>query len=120
MMGEVLFGRAADRTRHTVDRLLTIQNVAASPDRKSAESMGERQQKITFAEMRSSGVRGLLIYCADYKCSHYIAISGDRWPDDVRLSDLEPKFTCSACGKRGTDIRPDFHWDKPVALSRGY
>jgi hypothetical protein len=54
--------------------------------------------------MRSSGVRGVLIYCADYKCSHYIAISGDRWPDDVRLSDLEPKLTCSACGKRGADI----------------
>jgi hypothetical protein len=29
-----------------------------------------RPQKITFAEMRSSGVRGLLIYCSDYKCSH--------------------------------------------------
>jgi hypothetical protein len=38
----------------------------------------ERPQKITFAEMRSSGVRGLLIYCSDYKCSHYIAISGDN------------------------------------------
>jgi hypothetical protein len=25
-----------------------------------------RPQKITFGEMRSSGVRGLLIYCADY------------------------------------------------------
>jgi len=33
--------------------------------------------------MRSSGVHGLLIYCSDYRCSHYIAISGDRWPDDV-------------------------------------
>jgi hypothetical protein len=22
---------------------------------------------------------------------------------------------CSACGKRGADIRPDFHWDKPGA-----
>jgi hypothetical protein len=32
------------------------------------------------------------------------------------LYDLEPKFTCSACGKRSADIRPDFHWDKPVAL----
>jgi len=42
--------------------------------------------------MRSSGVRGLLIYCADYRCSHYLAISGDRWPDDVRLSDLELRF----------------------------
>jgi hypothetical protein len=29
--------------------------------------------------MRSSGVRGLLVYCAGYRCSHYIAISGDRW-----------------------------------------
>jgi Bacterial RNA polymerase, alpha chain C terminal domain len=80
--------------------------------------MSARPQKITFAEMRSSGVRGLLIYCSDYRCSHYIAISGDRWPDDVRLSDLEPKFVCTACGKRGADVRPDFHWDKPVALSR--
>jgi hypothetical protein len=26
----------------------------------------ERPQKITFGEMRESGVRGLLIYCADY------------------------------------------------------
>jgi len=37
--------------------------------------------------MRESGVRGLLVYCADYQCLHSIAISGDGWPDDVRLSD---------------------------------
>jgi len=80
----------------------------------------ERPQKITFAEMRSSGVRGLLVYCADYRCSHRIAISGDRWSDDLRLSDLEPKFVCSACGKRGADVRPDFDWDKPGSLDRGY
>jgi hypothetical protein len=49
------------------------------------------RQKITFAEMRASGVRGLLIYCSDYHCSHWTAISGDRWPGDVRLSDLEPR-----------------------------
>jgi hypothetical protein len=30
--------------------------------------MQERPQKITFAEMRSAGVHGVLIYCADYKC----------------------------------------------------
>jgi hypothetical protein len=36
------------------------------------------RQKITFAEMRASGVRGLLVYCADYHCSHWTAISGDR------------------------------------------
>ena len=26
-------------------------------------------QKITLAEMRASGVRGLLIYCSDFRCS---------------------------------------------------
>ena len=66
--------------------------------------------------MRSSGVRSVLVYCSDYRCSHYIAISGDRWPDDVRLSDLEPRFICSACGRRGADVRPDFDWDKDRAL----
>jgi hypothetical protein len=66
------------------------------------------RQKITFAEMRASGVRGLMIYCSDYHCSHWTAISGDRWPDDMRLSDLEPRFTCQACGRRCADARPDW------------
>jgi hypothetical protein len=44
------------------------------------------ERQITFGEMRESGVRGVLIYCSDYKCSHSIAISGDQWPDDVRIS----------------------------------
>jgi hypothetical protein len=66
------------------------------------------QQKITFREMRASGIRNLLIYCSDYHCSHWTAISGDRWPDGVRLSDLEPRFTCQACGRRGADVRPDW------------
>jgi hypothetical protein len=71
-----------------------------------------RQQKITFAQMRAAGVRGLLIYCSDYKCAHSVEISADRWGDYVRLSDLEPLFTCQACGKKGADVRPDFDWDK--------
>jgi hypothetical protein len=70
------------------------------------------QQRITLGEMRSSGVRGLLIYCSDYHCSHWTAISGDRWPDYVRLSDIEPRFTCQACGQRGADVRPNFDWEK--------
>jgi hypothetical protein len=68
--------------------------------------MTDRPQKITFAEMREQGVRGLLIYCQDYHCSHLIAISGDAWPNDIRLSDIEPRFVCKACGKRGADVRP--------------
>jgi hypothetical protein len=90
---------------------------AASGDESGDGGVLNRPQKITFAQMRSSGVRGLLVYCGDYRCSHYIAIGGDRWPDHVRLSDLEPKFVCSACGKRGADVRPDFDWylKKPVS-----
>jgi len=67
-----------------------------------------REQKITLGEMRHSGPRRLLVYCGDYKCAHSVKISADRWPDDVRLSDLEPVFVCKACGHRGADVRPLF------------
>ena len=64
--------------------------------------MADRPQKITFADMRDTGVRGVLIYCSDYRCSHSTAISGDRWPEDMLLSDLEPRFICSACANAPT------------------
>ena len=72
----------------------------------------DRPQKITFGEMRASGVRGVLIYCADYKCSHWIAVSADQWSGETRLSDLEDRFVYTVCGQRGADVRPDFGWDK--------
>ena len=81
--------------------------------------MPDRSQKITFAEMRESGIHGLLVYCADYRCSHSIAISGDAWPD-VRLSDIEERFTCRACGHRGADVRPDFNWNRMLLKAMGY
>jgi hypothetical protein len=67
----------------------------------------QRAQKITLGEMRSSGVHGLLIYCADYKCSRHVEIDAG-WPDDTRLSDLEPLLVCQICGRRGADVRPLF------------
>ena len=82
--------------------------------------MTERPTKITFAEMREMGVRGILVYCTDYQCSHSIAISGDAWPDNVRLFDIEPRFVCGACGKRGADVRPDFNWNRQPAAVMGY
>jgi hypothetical protein len=57
-----------------------------------------RPEKITVGELREGGVVGILVYCRDHKCSHSIAISSDLWPDDVRLSDIEPRFACRACG----------------------
>jgi hypothetical protein len=65
-------------------------------------------QKITFGELRESGVRTVLVYCRDHRCTHHITISADRWPDHVRLSDIEPDFDCTARGKRGAEVRPNF------------
>lgn len=67
-----------------------------------------RPQKITFGEMRSTGVHHVLVYCADYKCSHHVVMDSAAWGDDVRLSDIEQQFVCQACGKRGADVRPHF------------
>jgi len=66
------------------------------------------------------GVRGSLVYCADHRCSHSIAVSGMSRPDDVRLSDIEPRSVCRACGKRGADVKPDFNWDRKPVRVMGY
>ena len=63
-------------------------------------------QKITFGELRKTGVHHVLVYCRDHRCSHHIEVSADRWPDHVRLSDIEPGFTWTRCGKLGADVRP--------------
>ena len=72
----------------------------------------QRNQKITFGEMRASGVRGVLIFCSDYRCSHSAKALTDGWADDLRLSDVEHRFVCKRCGRRGADIRPDFNWSR--------
>jgi hypothetical protein len=35
-------------------------------------------KKITFGEMRETGVHHVLIYCTDQECSHHVEISADR------------------------------------------
>ncbi|WP_081494254.1 hypothetical protein [Bradyrhizobium genomosp. III] len=71
---------------------------------------GGRPLKITFGEMRGMGLRGILVYC---HCGHHVALNADRWLDDVRLSDLEPRFVCQGCGGRGAEVRPDFERGNP-------
>ncbi|WFU37547.1 hypothetical protein QA640_24040 [Bradyrhizobium sp. CB82] len=90
------------------------------PNHENRTPAGHRPIKITFGDMRDMGVRGVLVYCADYRCSHLVALSADRWSDDVRLSDVEPRFVCRACGRRGADVRPDFNWNKPIVPAMGY
>jgi hypothetical protein len=59
----------------------------------------QRQQKITLGELRQSGPPRLLVYCGDYKRASIVMAAG-QWNDVVRLSDLEPRFTCRVCGRR--------------------
>ena len=69
----------------------------------------QRQQKITFGQMRANcGPTRVLVYCSDHKCSHSVVIDAACWPDDLRLSDLEDRFVCQICGRRGADVRPLF------------
>lgn len=69
--------------------------------------MVDREQKITLGLMRAdNGPTRLTVFCPE--CSHYVVIDADRWADDVRLSDLEPRMVCEVCSHRGADVRPLF------------
>jgi hypothetical protein len=46
-------------------------------------------QKITFGELRETGVE-------DQHCTHHVTVSANRWPDRVRLSDIELDFVGTA------------------------
>jgi hypothetical protein len=42
------------------------------------------------------------------------------WPDDISCPTSRERFTCSACGKRGADVRPDFNFSKQPVEMMGY
>ena len=80
----------------------------------------QKPQKITFGEMRESGVRGVLVYCSDYRCSHYVTASADPWPGTSGCPTLSRVSSAQhATGAERTSERI-FHWDKPGLLTRGY
>ena len=37
----------------------------------------------------------------------------------LRLSDIKSRFVCTACGKRGADVRANFNWEKRPAGDMG-
>ena len=61
---------------------------------------------VTFGAMR---VRDVLVYCRDHRFSHHIETNADGWADDMRPSDIEPKFTCTKrparTGTNGDGVR---------------
>ncbi len=61
--------------------------------------------KITFGEMRASGVRDVLILLPRSSLQPSRRGQADGWADDVRLSDIEDRFTCTRCGRKGAEVR---------------
>ena len=71
-----------------------------------------RPTRVTFAEMRTAGVRGVLIYCSDY--------SAATPPPSAQIGDLIRSGSAiwkhGSCGKPAARKAPDFSWnEKPVA-----
>jgi len=71
-----------------------------------------REMKIMLRGIRDSGPRRLLVCCGDYKRTHSVVVNADRWGDEIRLSDLEPKFACKGCSHLGADVRPLFEHER--------
>lgn len=52
-------------------------------------------------------MRDLIVFCQDYRCGHNVKLSAAQWPDEIRLSQIEPRFVCNACSQRGAILRGD-------------
>jgi hypothetical protein len=44
------------------------------------------------------------MHCRDHRPAVPVETNADGRADDVRLSDIEPGFVCSVCGKRGAKM----------------
>jgi hypothetical protein len=68
-----------------------------------------RGPPVTLGDMRSHGVRRLLIYCSSgLYCHHSATVDADRWPDQTVLLDLDRRAVCTSCGIVGADVRPNW------------
>ena len=74
--------------------------------------MTERLQKITFGDMRDSGVHGVVVYCSDYRCAPRAATLA------ATLLGLRQRlglgFGLGYCGRPGPASRVALPWSLPV------
>ena len=52
------------------------------------------------------GGRGVLVYCADFWCGHSDAMNADRWPDEMRLSDVRAAFRLRQARRHSQGVAP--------------
>jgi len=80
---------------------------------------------ITIASLQSHSVRQLLIYClgkrdGDWPCHHSGKLSIDRFEADEVLQDIEGRYSCTVCGWRRADLRPDYRKQQTARKSVGW
>jgi ATP-dependent DNA ligase len=84
-----------------IERKALLKKTISGTDIQFSESF-EIDGRQMFAHACKVGLEGVVSKVRDN-----VKMNADRWPDDVRISDVEPLFTCTACGKKGGDIRSD-------------
>ena len=65
----------------------------------------QRPTKITFGELRASGVRQVLLYCRDHKCTHQVTVNADRCP---LMSGCRTSSQASSAAPAASAARPAF------------
>jgi hypothetical protein len=71
-----------------------------------AQRKREPGPPMTLGNMRSLGVRGLLVTCE--KCRHEARVDVDRFADDVTVPSFARRMVCSKCGSTLIDVRPNW------------
>jgi hypothetical protein len=77
----------------------------------------------TLENMRSHGVRHVLIFCANApRCWHKGRMNIERLPEGTTFDSIERRLVCTECGLIGGTIRPDWsdrpNLDMPAGISR--
>ena len=71
------------------------------------------QPGITVHEATRVGAKAFLVSCTAHGCTHHSYIPASLLSPDLRIKTLEPRCRCTACGKLGADVRPDYSfWTK--------
>jgi hypothetical protein len=56
--------------------------------------------------LRISGIKRLSVRCYNTQCGHASLFGIRHWPDDMQLSAISLRLTCSVCGARGGELSP--------------
>ena len=68
---------------------------------------------MTLGNMRTNGVRSLVVHCSNVNCRHEKIVSVDGYGDDAFVPSFGPRMRCEKCGQRGADVMPN--WNERTA-----